>query len=55
MEDEIILKGPCECGKCSVPSYPGRIYDKRWSCKLGKWVKDDLLKDHLKTYTDKNA
>lgn len=36
----------CYCGNnCSVPSYPGRIYDKSWSCEKQKYV---LSKETLK-------
>jgi hypothetical protein len=44
--EKFILKGVlqtmCGCEKgCSVPSYPGRIYDKKWDCKTQRWIKDN--------------
>lgn len=46
--EKIILKGVlmtmCGCEKsCSVPSYPGRIYDKKWDCKTQRWIKDNNI------------
>ena len=51
MSEPIILEGVlmshCRCGKCNVPNYPYRTYDRRWSCISKSWVRGYMFEYEL--------
>jgi len=58
MNKEIGLErilGRCECGKCNIPSYSGRLYDKEWSCEEQKYVRSYIFEYEVYLLKHKNT